>query len=159
MNKNKAMKEIKRHIQSFKYIHKKEFLKIDLWHLTFQMDIGLPEIQMTIKFNESFLDVLVFPHPIIVNDNNFYDLLRIINYINWNLKGLGRLYIDDYRDLAYSLRIKYSFFKKMVEFSLGEIEFAIDIYSDLLKTIFDISKGEMSYDDGKRQIDLIWKRV
>lgn len=47
----------------------------------------------------------------------------------------------------------------MVEFSLGEIEFAIDIYSDLLKTIFDISKGEMSYDDGKRQIDLIWKRV
>ncbi|HCW04527.1 MAG TPA: hypothetical protein DGK91_08365 [Clostridium sp.] len=112
---------------------------------------------MTIKFNESFLDVLVFPHPIIVNDNNFYDLLRIINYINWNLKGLGRLYIDDYRDLAYSLRIKYDFLEKMPEFTLGELEFAIDIYSDLFKTIFDISEGEISYDDGKRQIELIWK--
>ena len=156
--KAKAMRQVKKYMQNFKYIYKKELLKIDLWHFTFQMDAGLPEIQMTIKFDEGFLDVLAFPHPIIVNENNFYNLLRTINNINWNLKSLGRLYIDDYNDLAYSLRIKYNFLEKTGEILLEEIEFAIDIYSDLLKIIFDVSQGKMSYEVAKNEIDLIWKK-
>jgi|SRR5690554_1149861 len=154
--KAKAMRQVKKYMQNFKYIYKKELLKIDLWHFTFQMDAGLPEIQMTIKFDEGFLDVLAFPHPIIVNENNFYNLLRTINNINWNLKSLGRLYIDDYNDLAYSLRIKYNFLEKTGEILLEEIEFAIDIYSDLLKIIFDVSQDKISYEAAKNEIDLIW---
>lgn len=153
------MIQIKEEIKNFKYIiDKKEFIKIDLWHFTFQIDAGLPEIQMTIDFHEEFLDLLAFPHPIIVNENNFYNLLRIINTINWNWKAGGKLYIDDYRDLAYSLRVKYDFLEKMPELALKEIEFAIDIYSDLLKIIFDISQGNMTYEDGKKEIDLIWEK-
>lgn len=109
-------------------IYKKELLKPDLWHFTFQMDAGLPEIQMTLEFTDDHLDILAFPHPIIVNDDNFYDLLRIVNNINWNLKSLGRLYIDDYNDLVYSLRLKYSSLEKMGELLLKEIEFAIEKY-------------------------------
>lgn len=156
--KAKAMRQVKKYMQNFKYIYKKELLEIDLWHFTFQMDAGLPEIQMTIEFDEGFLDVLAFPHPIIANDNNLYNLLRTINNINWNLKSLGRLYIDDYSDLAYSLRIKYNVLEKIGERLLEEVEFSIDIYYDLLKIIFDVSQDKISYEAAKNEIDLIWRK-
>ena len=154
--KAKVIREVKKYMKDFKYLYKKELLEIDLWHYTFQMDSGLPEIQMTIHFDIGFLDVLAFVHPIIVEDKNFYELLRTINNINWNLKSLGRLYIDDYYDLAYSARIRYDLLDQMPELVLREIEFPIDMYSDLLKMIFDVSKGRVSYEVAKNEIDLIW---
>lgn len=82
-----------------------------------------------------------------------------INYINWNTKGIGRFYIDDNKDIAYSLRIKYEMIEKMPKLSLQEIEFAIDLYSDILKIIFDISNNKMGYKDGKKEIDFMWNKV
>lgn len=159
MNKAKALDLMNSQFKNFKYIYKKELLKIDLWHFTFNMDLGLPKIQMTLEFSEKYLDILAFPHPVIVNDENFGGLFRIINYINWNIKGIGRFYIDDNKDIAYSLRIKYEMLEKMPKLSLQEIEFAIDLYSDILKILFDISNNKMSYEDGKKEIDFMWNGV
>jgi len=156
MNKIKALRLMQNKIKDLKYIYKKGILKMDLWHLTFEMDLGLPEIQMSIEFTDHYLDILAFPHPVIVNDKNFDSLVKIINYINWDVKGVGRFYVDDNKDIAYSLRIKYEMLDKLTVFSLKEIEFAIDLYSDVLKILFDISTNKMSYEEGKKEIRLMW---
>lgn len=60
MSKFKVLDLMKKQLKDFKYIYKKEVLRIDLWHFTFNMDLGLPKIQMTFEFSEKYLDVLVF---------------------------------------------------------------------------------------------------
>lgn len=159
MNKLKALDLMKNLLKNFKYIYKIEIIQIDIWHFTFNMDVGLPDIQMTLTFRENYIDILAFPHPVIVNNDNFDKLIRIINYVNWNAKGIGRLYIDDNKDITYSLRMKYEMLEKMPNLCLNEIEFAIDIYSDILKIVFNISNNEMSYEAGKKEIDLMWNEV
>ena len=159
MNKVKALRLMQNQLKDLKYIYKKEILAMDLWHFVFEMDLGLPEIQMSIEFTDNYVDILVFPHPVIVTGENFDSLVRVINYINWNIKGIGRLYVDDHNDIAYSIRIKYEMLEKLTDLSLREIELAIDIYSDVLKILFDISTNKMDYEAGKEEIRLMWNEA
>ena len=109
------MKKIDARLRDFKYIYKKNILNINFWHCTFDMGSGLPEIQMSIQFCDTYVDILSFPHPVIVNESNYDNLLNTINYINWSIKINGRFYIDHYNDIAYSLRLKYETMERMPE--------------------------------------------
>ena len=159
MNKTKAMIEMKELMGKNKYIYKfTDHLSIDSWHYTFDMGPGLPETQMSLTFLDYFLDVLAFPHPVIVNEDNFINLLQAINYINNNVKGLGHFYIDEYHNIAYCLRLKYDLIEGMPAECLREIELAVDIYVDILKILFDVSRNVLAYEQCRAEIDLIWQR-
>lgn len=85
-------------------------------------------------------------------------MLKIVNHINWNVKGIGRFYLDDYGDLAYSIRIQYEVLENITNFATTEIELAIDLYSDLLKIIYDVSSHKTDFKEGRRGIDLMWNK-
>lgn len=159
MNKVLAMRTIDLMLKNdFKYLHVKRNLNINTIHLTFEMDSRVYCLQMAIKFTDRWLDILCFISPTILEENSPYyiETLRLINYINWNVKAWGRFYIDDYNDIAYSLRINYSTLGEAFDSCKSEIISVVDIYSDCFYPIMEVSQGEMSYEEARVYIDTMW---
>lgn len=156
MNKLKAMKLIDDIFNDFKYIYTHKInLEITAKHFTFSMGY-LPEIQLTIHFRDEYLDVLAFPHPVIVNENNINEMILTINYINSIVKSLGHFYVDDNNDIAYTLRLNYDLLEKLPKYCLEEIETSIDFYCDILETLYRVSNGNLTYFESKEIINNIW---
>lgn len=87
--------------QDFKYLCK---ININTIHLSFTMDSNTHSLQMSLAFQKKWVDILCFISPTILTcNNNFWETLQTVNYINWNIKSWGRFYIDDFGDIAYSL--------------------------------------------------------
>ena len=82
--------------------------------------------------------------------------MKTINYINWNIKSWGRLYVDDFGDIAYSLRINYDILNSIPQESIKEIEATVDYYSDLFIPLLDVSQGKKSFDETKLFINDMW---
>jgi len=45
----------------------------------------------------------------------------------------------------------------MPERCIGEIESAVDFYSDLFVQLVNICKGKVSFEEAKRFIDIMWE--
>lgn len=161
MNKVQAMiaiDDILKH--KFKYLYQQQKLNIQTLHLSFLMDSKTHNIQMTFEFQETWLDILCFISPTVsIKDTNVYfDVLQTINYLNWNIKSLGRFYLDKYGDFAYSMRLDYSMLERAEDICIKEIETTIDYYADIFVLVLKILHGEKSFEYAKIFIDNMWIR-
>ena len=160
MNKLKAMKQVDYLIKKdFKYLYKKEQANLTELHYTFKMDSLTHELQAGIQFEDSFADVLVFisPTALIVDSPEYFEAIKTCNYINCWTKAFGRFYVDAYGDLAYSLRFTYDFIEREPEFTVKEIEVAIDYYADLFIPLLDVCLGKKTAKDIEEEINDIWE--
>lgn len=114
-----------------KYIFSKKCLSIETWHLAFGVNYPLHELQMTLVFKDRYVDILCFPDPIILKPEYNIVALKMVNYINWNVKVNGRFYVDDYCDIAYSMRIDYNTLDLIPHECAKEIECAVENYIDV----------------------------
>lgn len=145
--------------KDFKYLYQKQNIDINTWHFTFRMDSNTHNLQMSLEFQEKWVDILCFISPTILtcnNNNNFLETLQTVNYINWNVKSWGHFYIDDFGDIAYSLRINYDSLNSMPQESIKEIETTVDYYSDLFIPLLNVSQGSKTFDETKLFINDMW---
>ncbi|MEK6453327.1 hypothetical protein [Caldifermentibacillus hisashii] len=160
MDKITAIRKVETVLKrDFKYLCKKRRLDAETIHLTFSMDSKTHDLQTTFKFSERWCDMLCFISPTILTkkyNDNYWEALQTINYINWNTKSWGRFYIDSYGDIAYSLRLNYYVIEKMPHESTKEIEVAIDYYADLFVPLLNVCQGKAKFDDIKQFIDDMW---
>ena len=160
MTKFAAMKEIDKILRkNFKYLYKRQDIpQQDTFHLTFQMDSKTHELQMALIFEDNWCDILCFisPTAIIPEGEIYWEVLQFVNCVNWSIKSFGRFYLDTNGDLAYSLRLDYTFLELMPHKFLKEVECAIDYYSDLFLPLLNVIQGKMSFKNIKRFIDDMW---
>lgn len=160
MGKNQAMKQINHMFKKdFKYLYKRQNIDINTWHFSFLMDSKTHNLQMNFTFCEKWCDILCFISPTILtpsSNENYWEALQTVNYINWHIKSWGRFYIDSFGDLAYSLRIDYNILERMPHECIKEIECAIDYYADLFIPLLNICQGKTSFDNTKLFIDNLW---
>ena len=159
MNKIKAMKTMNEILTNHKYIFLRQSLSIDKWHLTFKLDSIIYELQMTIDFEDTYVDILCFPHPTLLSQEsaNYIASLKTVNFLNWCVKGNGRFYIDDFLDLAYSLRIDYNTLYFLSHESAKQIESAIDYFSDIFQPLLNVCQGTASYLESRKHIETKWE--
>lgn len=159
MKNYQAMRQMNRMFKNFKYLYKRQDIDILEWHFTFFMDSKNHNLQMTLVFNEKWCDVLCFISPTIQIplEKNYWETLKILNYINYYIKSWGRFYIDPYGDLAYSLRLDYNVLEKIPDECIQEIECAVDYYSDLFVLLLKTGQGKTLFDDTKQFIDDMWR--
>ena len=142
---------------TFKYILTKRHVKLDYWNCMFKVEYLRHEIQMTFNFEDSYVDILLFPHPIIFKSEHKVEALKIVNYINHNIKTGGRFYVDDdYLDIAYSLRFQYNELDIMPQECVRKLECAVEYYMDIFKPLYQVCQGIKTYEEGREYIDFIW---
>ena len=159
MNRAKAMQIVESLLKkNFKYLYKKEKLNIFELHLTFQMECKTHELQTSMEFQDAWVDILTFisPTTLKIESDEYYEVLKTVNYVNCYTKANGRFYVDTYGDLAYSLRIKYDFLDAEPHMAISEIEATIDYYADLFIPLLDVCLGKKSFNDAKVFIDEMW---
>jgi len=151
-----AIDEILKH--KFKYLCQQQKLNIQTLHLSFLMDSKTHNIQMTFEFQDNWVDILCFISPTvpIKNTNVYFDVLQTVNYLNWNIKSLGRFYLDTYGDFVYSLRLDYSLLERAEDICIKEIEAVVDYFADIFVLVLNILQGKTSFEYAKNFIDNMW---
>lgn len=155
----KAKKQVKTMLHhQFKYIFVENAIDLNTIHLTFQMDSKSHNLQMTLRFTDKYCDILCFISPRVLSEKyeSYFDVIKTINTINCYIKSAGRFYVDDYNDIAYSLRIGYDVLETMPNMFLAELETLIQYYEDLFILILDVSSGKKTYCECKEFINEIW---
>lgn len=111
------------------------------------------------NFLQKYIDLLAFPHPIIVEKKYVLPTIRFLNFLNSYIKTRnGRFYLDeDFLDVAFSARIPYylleSHPKESIEVSiLGSVDF----FLDAKYPIFKVSKGIINADEAIGSMKEIW---
>lgn len=135
------------------------FNKVDTIHLAFDVGQPLGEIQTSLRFDENYLDILVFPNPIIVGKSFVLPTIRFLNFLNSYIKTRsGRFYLDeDYLDIAFSARVPYYLLKTYPNESIEDgITNPIDFYLDVKYLLFKVSKGIIGEDEAIDSIKEIW---
>ena len=159
MNKIRAKKCVEDLLHhNFRYLYKETSLGLMDTHLTFKMDSNTHELQMTLKFEENYCDVLCFISPTVLTEDYYEETLKTVNAINAYVKSCGRFYIDDYMDIAYSLRTNYDVIDIMPEYFIKEIETAIQFYEDVFCILLDVSQGKKSFEESRDFIEKMWSR-
>lgn len=142
----------------FKYLYMRKNLNISTIHLTFKMDSKSHNLQMSLRFEKKWCDILCFISPTVLTEDSkaYWQVLQTVNFLNWYIKSWGRFYIDDYNDLAYSLRLDYNVLEIMPDECAKEIEAAVDYYADLFNSFLKLCEGEESYNNIKDLIKNMW---
>ena len=161
MNRVRAMKRVKELLHNdFSYIYKEERTQMNELHLTYKMDSKTHELQTSMMFEESWVDMLTFisPTAVDVDSSEYLEVLKTINFINWSSKSsCGRMYIDSYGDIAYSLRFTYLWIENYPEVFIDEYEAAIKYYEDLFAVLLDVAFGRKSSKEAIAFITEMWE--
>ncbi len=123
----------------------------------------LKELQLTVSFFENFVDMLLFPHPTILDKEiNTLEAIRFINYVNSYSKphnSNGRFYIDEeYSDVVFSSRITYDYIEKFPKKYLGDcIITPMNYFTDIGTLLFDVCTGIMTAESACNCLRSIWE--
>ena len=160
MNKMKAKKKVENMLHNqFKYLFVENVIDLHTIHLTFKMDSKSYNLQMTLRFADTYCDILAFISPRVVYENNYLNILKTINVINSYAKGCGKFYVyNDYSDIVYSLRLNYSLLEMKTELFLKEIELAVQYYEDVFTLILEVASGKKSFEACNNFIHEMWGR-
>ena len=145
--------------KNFKYLYTPARTKINEIHLCFEMDSRKYELQTSMVFEGKWVDILTFisPTAVKVDSGEYMEALKTVNYINWVSKSTtGRMFLDDYGDIAYSLRFKYDWLDKYSEIVIREYESSIQYYEDLFTLLLEIAEGKKDYNEAKSFIEMMW---
>ena len=127
-------------------------------HMTFKMDDNKYDLQMTIDFYNDFVDVLAFINPTVLTDDYYEETLKTVNYINNYVKADGRFYIDECKDIVYSLRLPNSMIENTPVAAIHEIHGAIYYFEDVFQLLIAVATGKKSYDECHDFIDKMWNQ-
>lgn len=133
--------------------------KVDVIHLTFDMGEPLKEIQVSLHFCEKYIDLLAFPHPIIVEKKYALPTIRFLNFLNTYIKSPnGRFYLDEeFLDVAFSARIPYYLVEAYPkESTVDIISVAVDFFLDASYPLFNVSKGIIDVNQAIYNMEEIW---
>lgn len=134
---------------------------VDMWHLTFCVGAPLGEIQLTLEFQDEYVDVLAFPHPRIIDEKCALDMVRFVNWLNGNVKlhgSNGRFYVDENDlDVAYSARLSYKYLELLPQeaVSHGVLGF-LGFVAAAAVSLYQIGKGDMTAEDGCQYMVELW---
>lgn len=171
MKKQQAMQIVRRLIdqQKYRYTHIHymkngssnpiDLSKVDMIHLTYYVGEPFGEVQITLKFCEKYIDLLAFPHPIIVDKKYVLPIIRFLNFLNSYIKSMnGRFYLDeDFLDVAFSARIPYYLLESHPKESIADsIVGLIDFFLDAKFLLFEVSKGIIDAEKAIDSIREIW---
>lgn len=158
MTRNQARAKTEELLRHSRYLYRKTLLDGNTIHLTFQMDSRTHDLQMTLRFEETYCDILCFISPTVLRGDSTAALetLKLVNEINWYVKAWGRYYIDDNWDIAYSLRLGYHVLEAMPDACLDQIETAVAYYADLFVLLLKVSEGKETYETCKQFIEEMW---
>ncbi|WP_414047660.1 hypothetical protein ACMGE7_01930 [Macrococcus equi] len=117
--------------------------------IIYEISPRFAKIQANIQFREQYLDLLMFPTPTIVTDEKSVNIKLFLNYVNRIMKSFGKFYLDEYNDIAYSLRIPYDVFENNKEKMMDELisiplSFYTDIHQLLLRILLDLMSVEQA---------------
>ncbi|QZO76334.1 hypothetical protein HIF96_08610 [Helcococcus kunzii] len=106
-------------------------------------------MQINFRFKDAYLDVLalISPTPLIFESKQYFEEIKFVNEINKYLRTIGRFYVDNNGDIAYSLRFKYDLYKEFDDLAANEIKIAVDFFSDLFYVILDVCFDIKSYEE------------
>lgn len=135
-------------------------LDADMWNLSFPVGAPLGEIQITVEFNEDWIDVLAFPHPCILNKDHVPEMLRFVNCLNGYIKlqrTNGRFYVDGL-DVAYNARLSYQYLELLPKeaVSRGVLGF-LGFVADAAVPLYQVGQGEMTAAEGCQYMADRWK--
>lgn len=157
-NRIEAKKRIKELLRTdLGYIYKETNVGRHKIHLTFKMDSRTHELQMTFDFAKKYCDILTFISPRVLTDEYYDETLYTINTINTYVKAFGRFYVDDYNDIAYSLRLPYTMIEKRPIETIWEIQGAVKYYEDVFCILLDVAQGKKTFEDCKEFIEKMWE--
>lgn len=173
MTKLEAMRLVRKLINQQKYMYTHicyikgkdiretpvDISKIDTIHLTFDVGESIGEIQMSLRFDETYLDILAFPHPIIVDKTYTLQITRFINFLNtYNKTWSGRFYLDEeFLDIAYSVRIPYYILDAFpIKSMVNGVSTPIDLYMNINYLLFKVSKGMIEVEEAIKGMKEIW---
>ena len=157
-NRIEAKKRIKELLRTdLGYIYKETNIGMHKIHLTFKMDSRTYELQMAFFFAEKFCDVLTFISPRVLTDKYYNETLYTINFINTYIKAFGRFYVDEFYDIAYSLRLPYTMIEERPIETIWEIQGAVKYYEDVFCIILDVAQGKKTFEDCKEFIEKMWE--
>ncbi|NMA85003.1 MAG: hypothetical protein GX962_14200 [Epulopiscium sp.] len=176
MNKQEAMLLVRKLLDQQKYLYTRiqyvkdvdnrvalvDISEVDTIHLTYDVGEPIGEIQMSLRFDKTYMDKLAFPHPIIVNEKYILQITRFLNFLNsYNKTWNGRFYLDeDYLDIAYSARIPYYLLDAYPNKSMkGGVSTPIDLYLDIKYLLFKVSKGIIGAEEAIEGMKELWRWV
>ena len=110
-------------------------------------------------FEEKWVDILTFisPTAVKVDSGEYMEVLKTVNFINGASKSTtGRMYLDDYGDIAYSLRFTYDWLEKYPEIVIREYESAIQYYEDLFTLLLEVAENKIIFEDARDFIEQMW---
>lgn len=160
MTRAKAMGRMQELLEkNFKYLYEPAKTQISELHLCLKMDSQKYELQTSMMFEPNWVDILTFisPTAVRVESEAYMEVLKTVNFINWASKSTtGRMYLDDFGDIAYSLRFTYDWLEKYPEIVIREYESAIQYYEDLFTLLLEIAEGKKDYNEAKSFIEMMW---
>ena len=125
---------------------------------SFHFPEPLNELQLTVSFYNTYCDILIFPHPVIIEKENIISAVRFINHVNSYVKSNGRFYIDEkYLDVAYSSRIFYDYIEAFPEAYINFIINAMTYFKDISIFLFGVCQGEMTIEEACEGLNNIWE--
>ncbi len=156
-NRNEAKKRLTYLLHTdLNYIFEEVWITPYKLHMTFKMDDPKYDLQMTLDFYNDFVDVLAFINPTVLTAENYEKALKTVNYINHYVKAEGRFYIDEYKDIVYSLRLPNSMIENTPVAAIHEIHGAIYYFEDVFHLLIAVATGKKSYDECHDFIDKMW---
>ena len=160
MTRAKAMRIMQEQLEkNFKYLYEPAKTQINELHLCFKMDSQKYELQTSMMFKPNWVDILTFISPTAVKVESavYMEVLKTVNYINWASKSTtGRMYLDDFGDIAYSLRFTYDWLDKYPEIVIREYESAIQYYEDLFTLLLEVAENKKTFEEARDFIEQMW---
>lgn len=124
-----------------------------MWNISFAVGAPLGEIQITVEFNEDWIDILAFPHPRIIDEGHVLEMMRFVNCLNGYIKlqrTHGRFFVDENDlDVAYNARLSYEYLELMPQeaVSHGVLGF-LGFVADAAVPLYQVGHGKMTAAEG-----------
>lgn len=155
MDRSRAMKVMKSIMMEIEHQYDSaEHKSISEWVYTYKVGEDLPDLDVSMKFKDLFVDILIRPNSVILKEENLVHMYRVLNFMNEYLKGSSRIYVDGEINVEISLRFTYKQLK-FLEFECAhEIQFILTIYKELMDVLVDVGLEGMHFVEAVMETEL-----
>src|SRR5690625_1411529 len=139
MDRSRAMKTMKSILmESVHQYDDVEHKSISEWVYTYKVGEDLPDLDVSMKFKDLFVDILIRPNSVILKEENLVHMYRVLNFMNEYLKVSSRIYIDGEVNVEISLRITYKQLVLLEFVCVAQFLFILSISIDQIVLLCDV---------------------
>ncbi len=118
------------------------------------------ELQLQAKFYKEKVEVMIFPHPKIIQEKNLISVIKFVNEVNcysntYDLYGKF-IMLSDTNDIAFATKLPYSYIESCSDYFFYAIQKPIEILIEVLPIIIYISTGKITYEKGVELLKEMW---